>query len=223
LLITPETNSGETDLLNQNISNIEKETDQDNLEEKDNIDINIGLDKSKPKDPSEDYFSEIKFESMNLSKGVLKALKESNFEVATEIQSKCIPEAMRGCDLMGAAKTGSGKSLAFLIPAVEMLIRTNFSDKNGTGVIVLTPTRELAIQLCQVAKDLLKYANKKVAVVMGGNNRKTEVEKLTKGVQLLIATPGRLIDHLKDRKQYLNIKNLQMLIIDEADAILKIG
>jgi ATP-dependent RNA helicase DDX18/HAS1 len=123
---------------------------------------------------------------------------------------------------MATAKTGSGKSLAFLIPAVELLFRTNFSQNQGTGVIVLTPTRELAMQLYDVTKDLFQFNKKSHAVIYGGNYRKKEALKLQKGVNLLIATPGRLLDHLKNTENF-NCKNLCLLIIDEADAILKIG
>ena len=129
---------------------------------------------------------------------------------------------MQGSDIMATAKTGSGKSLAFLIPAVELLFRTNFSQNQGTGVIVLTPTRELAMQLFDVTKDLFQHNKKSHAVIYGGNYRKKEALKLEKGVNLLIATPGRLLDHLKNTPNF-NYKNLCLLIIDEADAILKIG
>ncbi|MFM7859420.1 MAG: DEAD/DEAH box helicase, partial [Flammeovirgaceae bacterium] len=129
---------------------------------------------------------------------------------------------MTGIDMLGRAKTGSGKSLAFLIPAVELLVRADFKQEMGVGVIVLTPTRELALQLFNIAKDLLVYHKKTCALVMGGANRKVEQEKLRKGVNLLVATPGRLLDHLNSTKGF-NYMNLSMLIIDEADAILKIG
>ena len=123
---------------------------------------------------------------------------------------------------MGAAKTGSGKSLSFLIPAVELLAATQFKQVNGTGVLILTPTRELALQLFNLAKDLLVHHKKTCALIMGGANRKMEAERLKKGVNLIVATPGRLLDHLKNTKGF-NYSMLSMLIIDEADAILKIG
>jgi ATP-dependent RNA helicase DDX18/HAS1 len=159
---------------------------------------------------------------MGLSDCTIQALQNKNYSQATEIQAECIPLAMKGKDIMGTAKTGSGKSLAFLIPAVEMLFRTNFSQSQGTGVIVLTPTRELAVQLYEVAKDLLAFNKKTCSVIIGGAYRKKEAKKLQKGVNLLIATPGRLLDHLQNTEDF-NFKNLCMLIIDEADAILKNG
>jgi ATP-dependent RNA helicase DDX18/HAS1 len=168
------------------------------------------------------YFSDKIFSDLKLSEETLKALDSKGYKIATEIQAKCIPLAMRGKDIMGTAKTGSGKSLAFLIPAVELLFRTNFMQNQGTGVIILTPTRELATQLYDVAKELLAFNKKTCGIIIGGNYRKGEAKKLEKGINLLIATPGRLLDHLKNTENF-NFKNLCMLIIDEADAILKIG
>lgn len=168
------------------------------------------------------FFSTKKFSDLNLTSSTLKALISKNYFYATEIQAECIPLAMKGKDLMGAAKTGSGKSLAFLIPAVELLFRTDFSQNQGTGVIILTPTRELATQLYEVAKDLLLINKKTCSLIIGGAYRKKEAAKLQKGVNLLIATPGRLLDHLKNTDGFI-YHNLCMLIIDEADAILKNG
>jgi ATP-dependent RNA helicase DDX18/HAS1 len=170
----------------------------------------------------EKFFSDKTFEDLKLSKETIEALNKLNYKIATEIQSKVIPLGMRGKDIMGNAKTGSGKSLAFLIPAVELLFRTNFGRNQGTGVIILTPTRELANQLYDVTKDLLAFNKKTCSVIIGGNYRKGEEKKLEKGINLVIATPGRLLDHLKNSPNF-NYKNLCMLIIDEADAILKIG
>ena len=123
---------------------------------------------------------------------------------------------------MCTAKTGSGKTLAFLIPALELLIKADFQQSQGVGVIVITPTRELALQIYDVAKELLYIAHKKCGVIIGGGYRKKEANKLIKGVNLLIATPGRLMDHLNNTEGF-NCNNLCMLIIDEADAILKNG
>ena len=129
---------------------------------------------------------------------------------------------MRGKDVLGAAKTGSGKTLAYMIPAVEMLYKAGFNIKNGTGVLIIAPTRELALQNYNVAKDLLFYHSKTHGVVMGGAKKSTEANMLKKGINLLVATPGRLLDHLENTDGFV-FHNLKMLIIDEADAILKIG
>ena len=105
---------------------------------------------------------------------------------------------MRACrDLVGAAKTGSGKTLAFLIPAIELMYKMRFMPRNGTGCIVISPTRELSMQTFGVLKELLKYHHHTFGLVMGGVNRHDEVKKLKKGINILVATPGRLLDHLQ--------------------------
>jgi ATP-dependent RNA helicase DDX18/HAS1 len=123
---------------------------------------------------------------------------------------------------MGAARTGSGKTLAFLVPAVELLYKLNFMPRNGTGVIIISPTRELSLQTYGVVTDLLSHHHHTHGIVMGGANRKVEAEKLSKGVNLLVATPGRLLDHLQNTQGFV-YHNLQCLVIDEADRILQIG
>ena len=115
-----------------------------------------------------------------------------------------------------------GKTLAFLIPALEILHRVRFTQKQGTGIIVISPTRELAQTIYDVAQELMTFHNKTVGLVIGGVNRKQEAIKLNKGVNVIIATPGRLLDHLNSTKGFIH-KNLMALIIDEADQILKIG
>ncbi|KAJ3671048.1 hypothetical protein LUZ60_008474 [Juncus effusus] len=160
------------------------------------------------------------FTDLPLSEPTMKAIKEMGFVNMTQIQARSIAPLMEGKDVMGAARTGSGKTLAFLIPAVELLHRVHFSPRNGAGVIVVCPTRELAIQTHAVAKDLLKYHSQTLGLVMGGNARRTEAEILAKGVNLLVATPGRLLDHLQNTKAFI-YKNLVCLIIDEADRILE--
>ncbi|CAI0380785.1 unnamed protein product [Linum tenue] len=125
-----------------------------------------------------------------------------------------------GKDVLGAARTGSRKTLAFLIPAVELLYNARFAPRNGTGVVVICPTRELAIQTHKVAEDLLKYHSQTLGLVIGGAARKEEAERIVKGVNLLVATPGRLLDHLQHTKGFI-YKNLKCLTIDEADRILE--
>ncbi|KAI9484232.1 MAG: P-loop containing nucleoside triphosphate hydrolase protein [Benjaminiella poitrasii] len=162
------------------------------------------------------------FSSLECCERTKKAITELGFPKMTEVQARTIPPLMAGRDVLGAAKTGSGKTLAFLIPAVEMLYRLKFKPRNGTGVIIVSPTRELALQIFGVAKDLLKYHQLTFGIVIGGANRKAEADKLVKGVNLIVATPGRLLDHLQNTKGFI-YKNLKALIIDEADRILEIG
>lgn len=168
------------------------------------------------------YFSEVLFKDLNLSEQTQKAVSELGYTTCSEIQARAIPHILNGRDVLGAAKTGSGKTLAYMLPAVELLRKVHFQPKNGTGVLVIAPTRELAMQNYKWARDLLQHHNKTHGVVIGGAKRSAEAQQLKKGVNLLVATPGRLLDHLENTQGFV-FHNLQMLIIDEADAILKIG
>ena len=163
-----------------------------------------------------------KFSELGLSEKTLRAIEEMKFETMTEIQRRGIPPLLAGRDVLGAAKTGSGKTLSFLIPAIEMLSSLRFKPRNGTGVIVVSPTRELALQIFGVARELMAHHTQTYGIVIGGANRRAEAEKLVKGVNLIIATPGRLLDHLQNTPGFV-FKNLKALVIDEADRILEIG
>lgn len=164
-------------------------------------------------------FSEL---SSKISELTLKAIEEMGFTTMTEIQSKTIEHLLDGKDVMGAAKTGSGKTLAFLIPVVELMYKLKFMPRNGTGVVLISPTRELAMQTFGVLQELLKYHHHTYGLIIGGSNRKEEAKKLAKGVNVLVCTPGRLLDHLQNTNDFL-FKNLQCLVMDEADCILNIG
>ncbi|KAI3916701.1 hypothetical protein MKW92_006889 [Papaver armeniacum] len=160
------------------------------------------------------------FSNLPLSEPTMKAIEDMGFQHMTQIQARSIPRLLKGEDVLGAARTGSGKTLAFLIPAIELMHFLKFSPRNGTGVIVICPTRELAMQSHAVAKDLLKYHSQTVGLVMGGAARRGEAERLVRGVNLLVATPGRLLDHLQNTKGFI-YKNLKCLVVDEADRILE--
>ncbi|KAL9116018.1 MAG: hypothetical protein Q9227_000386 [Pyrenula ochraceoflavens] len=166
--------------------------------------------------------SSLYFKDLNLSEKTMKAINEMKFEKMTEIQQRGVPPLLAGRDVLGAAKTGSGKTLAFLIPAVEMLSALRFKPRNGTGVVVVSPTRELALQIFGVARELMAHHSQTYGIVIGGANRRAEAEKLSKGVNLLIATPGRLLDHLQNTEGFV-FKNVKALVIDEADRILEVG
>ncbi|KAI1821042.1 P-loop containing nucleoside triphosphate hydrolase protein [Xylaria intraflava] len=164
-----------------------------------------------------------KFAELNLSEKTLRAIQEEmKFETMTPIQRRAIPPLLAGRDVLGAAKTGSGKTLSFLIPAIEMLHSLRFKPRNGTGVLVVSPTRELALQIFQVATELMKHHSQTYGIVIGGANRRSEADKLGKGINLLVATPGRLLDHLQNTQGFV-YKNLRTLVIDEADRILEVG
>lgn len=167
------------------------------------------------------FFSNDSFSSLPLSEKTQTALKDMQFERMTQIQAQAIPSLLTGKDLIGAAKTGSGKTLAFLLPCVELLHKAKFSTKNGTGVVVIAPTRELAMQIYGVLTELMKPHTQTYGLIMGGANRKTEADKLQKGINIIICTPGRLLDHLQNTK--FNVRNLLALVMDEADRILEQG
>ncbi|KAH8120539.1 DEAD-domain-containing protein [Phellopilus nigrolimitatus] len=162
------------------------------------------------------------FSTLQLSEPTSKALGEMGFTTMTPVQAKAIPPLLAGKDVLGAARTGSGKTLAFLVPAIELLHRLKFKPRNGTGIVILSPTRELALQIFGVAKELMAHHSQTFGIVIGGANRRAEVEKLVKGVNLVVATPGRFLDHLENTKGFV-FRNLKALIIDEADRILEIG
>lgn len=194
----------------------EEEEEEDSKE--DNTDLPDGGQLTLPPVASAEAQS---FEELKLSDKTMKAIKEMGFTKMTEIQRRGIPPSLAGRDVLGAAKTGSGKTLAFLIPVVEMLSALRFKPRNGTGVIVVSPTRELALQIFGVARELMAHHSQTYGIVIGGANRRAEAEKLSKGVNLIIATPGRLLDHLQNTPFV--FKNLKSLVIDEADRILEIG
>jgi len=158
----------------------------------------------------------------SISEATMKGIEDMGFTMMTEIQGQTIPHLLEGRDLVGSAKTGSGKTLSFLIPAVELIYKLKFMPRNGTGVVIISPTRELSMQTFGVLRELLKHHYHTYGLIMGGANRNTEAQKLVKGINILVATPGRLLDHLQNTKDFL-YKNLQCLIIDEADRILDVG
>ena len=162
------------------------------------------------------------FTSLSLHANTQRAITSMGFTRMTEIQARTIPALLSGHDIIAQAKTGSGKTLAFLIPAVELLLKVGFKPRNGTGILVIAPTRELALQIYGVIKELCEFHHFTHGLVMGGANRKAEVDRLTKGVNLLVGTPGRLLDHLQNTRTFV-YKHLCGLVIDEADRILEIG
>ena len=170
-------------------------------------------------DEGEDNYD---FEEAGFSEPTLKAIRQMGFKKMTKVQAKTIPPLLTGRDVLGAAKTGSGKTLAFLLPAIELLYSLKFKPRNGTGVVIISPTRELALQIFGVARELMEHHTQTFGIVIGGANRRQEADKLVKGVNLLIATPGRLLDHLQNTQGFV-FKNLKALVIDEADRILEIG
>ncbi|KAK1165805.1 ATP-dependent RNA helicase DDX18-like [Acipenser oxyrinchus oxyrinchus] len=169
-------------------------------------------------------FEDSSFVSLSsvVSEHTLKGVKDMGFEHMTEIQHKSIRPLLEGRDVLAAARTGSGKTLAFLIPAIELIYKLKFMPRNGTGVLILSPTRELAMQTYGVLKELMTHHVYTYGLIMGGSNRSAEAQKLANGTNILVATPGRLLDHMQNTPGFM-FKNLQCLIIDEADRILDVG
>ncbi|EAY23676.1 DEAD/DEAH box helicase family protein [Trichomonas vaginalis G3] len=162
------------------------------------------------------------FSTLPLHEKTLEVLKRLPFNTMYAIQEQAIPILLSGGDILAAAKTGSGKTLAFLIPAIDLLFRKNATKKDGTIVLIVAPTRELADQIFDVATLLLKDTEVSFGAAYGGKEKKNETTLLKSGINLLVATPGRLCDHILTTKDW-SLENLKMLIIDEADRILEDG
>ncbi|WWC98711.1 ATP-dependent RNA helicase DBP4 [Kwoniella sp. B9012] len=161
------------------------------------------------------------FNELPLSSRTLKGLKSSHFLNPTPIQQLAIPPALRGQDLLGSAKTGSGKTLAFLIPMLERLYLDKWGPMDGLGAVVISPTRELAVQTFNQLRDIGKYHNFSAGLVIGGKPLKEEQERLGR-MNILIATPGRLLQHL-DSTVGFESSGVKVLVLDEADRLLDLG
>jgi ATP-dependent RNA helicase DDX18/HAS1 len=162
------------------------------------------------------------FSELEISERTKAGIAEMGFTTMMPIQRKSIPLALGGQDLVASAKTGSGKTVAFLIPGIELLRKSKFKPRNGTGVIIVSPTRELCVQIYGVATELAKHHHFTHGLVMGGTNARPEQTRLARGINLLVGTPGRLLDHLRNTPNFV-FTNLQMLVVDEADRILEVG
>lgn len=136
-------------------------------------------------EPPESFIG-VEFASLELTENTQKAIQEMGFKTLTEIQARSIPPLLRGQDVLAQAKTGSGKTLSFLIPAVELLAKAQWQPRNGTGMICISPTRELALQIYGVLRELTAHQRQTHGLVIGGANRRAEADKLAKGVALLV-------------------------------------
>lgn len=169
----------------------------------------------------DEYKTLSNFNELPLSKELVKGLDKSGFVKLTEIQKLAIPECLKGKDILAAAKTGSGKTLSFLVPVVQQLLFEKWSDMDGLGTLIITPTRELAVQIYEVLLKIGKFTQLSAGLVIGGKDYSFEKERVGR-VNILIGTPGRLLQHM-DESATLQINNLQMLVLDEADRILDMG
>ncbi len=165
----------------------------------------------------------MQFKELNIIPDILKALEKENYEIPTPIQEKAIPIVLNGSDLLGCAQTGTGKTAAFAIPTLQLLCQDKqpYSKKREIRALVLTPTRELAIQIYESFTTYGKYTQLKTCVIFGGVSQKPQEEALNEGVDILVATPGRLIDLMN--QQQITLQHIKMFILDEADRMLDMG
>jgi len=163
----------------------------------------------------------LQFNDFGLDKRLLSTVEHLGFEAPTEIQQKSIPAAMKGHDLIASSKTGSGKTLAFILPAMQRLMKNRALSKRDPRVLILTPTRELAKQVFTQLRLFTTGTQFKAVLILGGENFNDQVKTLEKDPHFIVATPGRLSDHLTHGHFYLN--GLELLILDEADRMLDLG
>ncbi|SNX87119.1 probable HCA4 - can suppress the U14 snoRNA rRNA processing function [Melanopsichium pennsylvanicum] len=161
------------------------------------------------------------FAQLPLSDRTRRGLKKAGYTDMTDIQAKSLPLSLNGKDVLGAARTGSGKTLAFLIPILEILYRRKWGPSDGLGALVISPTRELAIQIFEVLRKIGPYHTFSAGLVIGGKDLKQEKDRLSR-MNILVATPGRLLQHM-DQTLGFDTSNLQVLVLDEADRILDMG
>ncbi|MDH5433492.1 MAG: DEAD/DEAH box helicase [Gammaproteobacteria bacterium] len=161
------------------------------------------------------------FDSLALSDNILKAIKEQGYQTPSPIQAKAIPAVLAGKDVMAAAQTGTGKTAGFTLPILENLLKGQPAKANQARVLILTPTRELAAQVEASVTTYGKYLSLTSAVVFGGVKINPQMIKLRKGVDILVATPGRLLDLYNQNA--IRFEQLEVLVLDEADRMLDMG
>ena len=165
----------------------------------------------------------MKFKDLKLVPQLLKAIHEIGHEVPTKIQEKAIPPILERKDVLGIAQTGTGKTAAFSLPIIQLIYRIDGTTKQMPHLraLILTPTRELAIQIDENIKEYNKYTGIKHCVIFGGVNQNAQVQSLKKGVQILVATPGRLLDLIN--QGYIKLDDIKIFVLDEADRMLDMG
>jgi ATP-dependent RNA helicase RhlE len=162
------------------------------------------------------------FTDLKLSEPILKAISDQGYTTPSPVQAQAIPFILEGRDMLAGAQTGTGKTAGFTLPMLEILSRTkNTKGARHIRVLILTPTRELAAQVGESVKTYGKYLPYKSAVVFGGVGIQPQITTLRNGVDILIATPGRLLDHMSQGT--VDLRNVEMLILDEADRMLDMG
>ncbi|MDV7186403.1 DEAD/DEAH box helicase [Lutibacter sp. TH_r2] len=165
----------------------------------------------------------MQFKDLQLNKPILKAISEKKYTEATEIQTQTIPLVLAKKDVVASAQTGTGKTAAFALPILQLLFDKQDAGKKGKKIraVIVSPTRELAIQIDENFKTYGKYTNLRSTVVYGGTSIEPQKDMLKKGVDILIATPGRLLDLHK--QEFINLTKVETLVLDEADLMLDMG
>ncbi|MDX1301534.1 DEAD/DEAH box helicase [Photobacterium sp.] len=162
------------------------------------------------------------FSSQNFSPEIVRALTECGYEKLTPIQKQAIPHARRGHDILANAQTGTGKTAAFALPIIQQICNTpKPSSRFNVRALILAPTRELAAQIAKNIEDYTKYVSVNVAAIYGGTKMSSQEKKLEQGLDILVATPGRLLEHLELKN--VSLANLEFLVFDEADRMLDMG
>ena len=165
------------------------------------------------------------FSNLSLAEPLARAVAEMGYETMTPIQEQAIPIVLEGKDVMGAAQTGTGKTAAFALPLLQRMMKHENAStspaRHPVRALVLLPTRELAIQVAGQVELYAKYTNLRSTVVFGGMDMKPQTAELKKGVEVLVATPGRLLDHIEAKNTVLN--QVEYVVLDEADRMLDIG
>ncbi len=162
------------------------------------------------------------FESLNIIEPILKSIKEEGYTIPTPIQVQAIPIVLRGIDLIGCAQTGTGKTAAFAVPILQLLSNNkSFDRKRKIRSLIVTPTRELAIQIEESFKAYGRYTGLTCTVVFGGVHQNPQTTALRNGVDILVATPGRLLDLMN--QGYISLKDVEIFVLDEADRMLDMG
>ena len=161
------------------------------------------------------------FDALGLDPQILSALKEQGYTTPTPIQAQSIPVLLEGSDLLGTAQTGTGKTAAFVIPIIQHLLSQPKSNRRQVKALVVAPTRELALQVGENAKRYSKNTGLRTAVIFGGVGQKPQVDQLRRGVDILVATPGRLLD--LENQGHADLGNISHFVLDEADQMLDMG
>jgi ATP-dependent RNA helicase RhlE len=162
------------------------------------------------------------FQSLNIIEPILRSLKEEGYTTPTPIQQQAIPIVLEGTDLLGCAQTGTGKTAAFAVPILQLLDSSRSHDrKRKIRSLIITPTRELAIQIADSFKTYGKYTGLTCTVVFGGVNQNPQTTILQKGVDILVATPGRLLDLMN--QGFITLRDVEFFVLDEADRMLDMG